>query len=160
MALKHLSLGFSCSLVLPVRLGAGCLRLAASGFCGHLSLALGAVLVLARRLSLFGVATVNPIFQRNSKALGFGGLSAIGHFPGLSVRLGAGCLRLASSRFDASGSAAGSFATVNRKFEQNSKASGFGGFSALPSNTAVKAAPAFGLRWTLRDKAPRSAPYL
>lgn len=31
--------------------------------------------------------------------------------------------------------------------------------SHLP-NTAVKAAPAFGLRWTLRDKAPRSAPYL
>jgi hypothetical protein len=28
------------------------------------------------------------------------------------------------------------------------------------ANTAVKAAPAFGLRWTLRDKAPRSAPYL
>ncbi len=28
------------------------------------------------------------------------------------------------------------------------------------SNTTVKAAPAFGLRWTLRDKAPRSAPYL
>ncbi len=29
---------------------------------------------------------------------------------------------------------------------------------ALPPNIAVKAAP-FG-RWTLRDKAPRSAPYL
>ncbi len=28
----------------------------------------------------------------------------------------------------------------------------------MPANTAVKAAP-FG-RWTLRDKAPRSAPYL
>ena len=32
--------------------------------------------------------------------------------------------------------------------------------AALPPNTAVKAAPAFGLRWTLRDKPPRSAPYL
>ena len=32
--------------------------------------------------------------------------------------------------------------------------------AALSANTAVKAAPAFGLRWTLRDKASRSAPYL
>jgi hypothetical protein len=32
-------------------------------------------------------------------------------------------------------------------------------YEQLP-NTAVKAAPAFGLRWTLRDKPPRSAPYL
>ena len=29
-----------------------------------------------------------------------------------------------------------------------------------PPNTSVKAAPAFGLRWTLRDKTPRSALYL
>lgn len=29
-----------------------------------------------------------------------------------------------------------------------------------PPNITVKAAPAFGLRWTLRDKAPRSALYL
>jgi hypothetical protein len=31
---------------------------------------------------------------------------------------------------------------------------------ALTHNIPVKAAPAFGLRWTLRDKASRSAPYL
>lgn len=30
----------------------------------------------------------------------------------------------------------------------------------LLPNTTVKAAPALGLRWTLRDKASRSAPYL
>jgi len=77
-----------------------------------------------------------------------------------SVRRGAGCFRLASSGFDVSGSAAGSFATVNRKFQPKTKSSGFGAFPALPSNFAVKAAPAFGLRWTLRDKASRSAPYL
>lgn len=29
-----------------------------------------------------------------------------------------------------------------------------------PSNIPFKAAPAYGLRWTLRDKAPRSALYL
>jgi hypothetical protein len=153
MALKHLSFGFSSSLVLPVRLGAGCLRLAASGFDVPGSTA-------------GSFATVNRKFQPKTKPSGFGAFPAAKHFPFainvpvLSVRLGAGCLRLASSGFDASGSAATSFATVNRKFEQNSKASGFGGFPALPSNTAVKAAPAFGLRWTLRDKASRSAPYL
>jgi hypothetical protein len=130
MALNHLSLVFSSSLVLAVQLGVGCLRLAASGFYGHLSFALGAVLILARRLSVFGVATVNWKFQPNSKALGFGGLSAVGHFPGASA--GLGCWQFV----------------------------GAGAFSAVSSNTAVKAAPAFGLRWTLRDKAPRSAPYL
>jgi hypothetical protein len=128
MALKHLSLVFGSSLVLAVRLGAGCLRLAASGFYGHLSFALGAVLVLARRLSVFGVATVNPKFQRNSKAMGFGGLSLVGHFPGASAGLG------------------------YRQFV------GAGVFSAVSSNTTVKAAPSG--RWTLRDKASRSAPYL
>ena len=164
MALKHLSLVFGSSPVSSVRLGAGCLRLAASGFYAHLSFALGAVLVLARRLSLFSVATVNPIFQPKTKSSGVGAFSAAKHFPFavnvqvLSVRLGARCLRLASSGFDEPGSTAGSFATVNRKFQQNSKASGFGGFPALPSNTAVKAAPSG--RWTLRDKASRSAPYL
>ena len=166
MALKLLPSSLRSVLVLAVRLGVECLRLASSGFYGKLSLALGVVLVLARRLSLFGVATVNPIFQPKTKSSGAGAFPAAKHFPFainvqvLSVRLGAGCLRLASSGFDASGSGAGSFATVNRKFVQNSKASGFGGFPALPSNTAVKAAPAFGLRWTLRDKASRSAPYL
>jgi len=30
----------------------------------------------------------------------------------------------------------------------------------MPSNIPVTAATAFGLRWTLRDKAPRSALYL
>jgi len=116
--------------VLAVRLGVGCFRQASSGFYENRSLVLGAVLVLARRLSLFGVATVNPKFQRNSKALGFGGLSVVGHFPGASA--GLGCWQFV----------------------------GAGAFSAVSSNTTVKAAPAFGLRWTLRDKAPRSAPYL
>ena len=32
--------------------------------------------------------------------------------------------------------------------------------SAMPANITVKAAPAFGLRWTLHDEAPRSALYL
>ena len=130
MALNHLSLAFSSSLVLAVRLGAGCLRLASSWFYGNRSLVLGAVLVLARRLSVFGVATVNPKFQPNSKALGFGGLSLVGHFPGAAA--GLGCWQFV----------------------------GAGAFSAVSSNTTVKAAPAFGLRWTLRDKASRSAPYL
>ena len=88
MVLWLLSSSLRSALVLPVRLGAGCLRLAASGFYGHLSFALGAVLVLALRLGLFGVATVNSKFQRNSKALGFGGLSAVGQFPGASAGLG------------------------------------------------------------------------
>jgi len=88
------------------------------------------VLVLARPLSVFGVATVNRKFQRNSKALGFGRLSTVGHFPGAAA--GLGCWQFV----------------------------GAGAFSAVSSNTTVKAAPAFGLRWTLRDKAPRSAPYL
>jgi hypothetical protein len=98
------------------------------------------------------------------------------------VRLGLGCLRRAVSGFYEPGSAAVSFATVNRKFQPKTKPSGVGFFptagqfpvvsagrgcrqfacaTAFPanlSNTAVKAAP-FG-RWTLRDKAPRSAPYL
>lgn len=75
-----------------------------------------------------------------------------------SVRRGAGCFRLASSGFDAPGSTAVSFATVNRKFQQKIKPSGLSTFPASPSNTAVKAAPSG--RWTLRDKASRSAPYL
>ena len=98
------------------------------------------------------------------------------------VRLGVGCFRRASSGFYLPGSAAISFATVNRKFQPKTKPSGLGcfpsaqqfpvvsagrgcvpfacraAFPANSSNTAVKAAP-FG-RWTLRDKAPRSAPYL
>ena len=116
--------------VLAARFGVGCFRLAPSGFYGNRSLALGAVLVLARRLGGFGVATVNSKFQRNSKTLGFRGLSAVGHFPGAGA--GLGCWQFV----------------------------GAAAFSAVSSNTTVKAAPAFGLRWTLRDKAPRSAPYL
>jgi hypothetical protein len=75
MVLKLLSPLFSSVLVLPVRLGAP-------------SLALGAVLVLARRLSVFGVATVNRKFQRNSKALGFGLFPAAQHFPFATSGLG------------------------------------------------------------------------
>ena len=130
MVLRLLSSSLRSALVLAVRLGAGCLRLAASGFYGHLSFALGTALVLARRLSLFGVATVNPKFQRNSKALGFGGHLVVRHFPGAGA--GLGCRQYV----------------------------GAGAFSAVSSNIPVKAAPAFGLRWTLRDKASRSAPYL
>ena len=127
MALKLLSSSLRSVLVLAARFGVGCFRLASSGFYGNRSLVLGAMLVLARR---FGVATVNPIFQRNSKALGFGRLSTVGHFPGAAA--GLGCWQFV----------------------------GAAAFSAVSSNTTVKAAPAFGLRWTLRDKASRSAPYL
>jgi len=98
------------------------------------------------------------------------------------VRLGVGCFRRTASGFYVPGSAACSFATVNGKFQPKTKPSEFGAFPAAqyfqfaasgrgckrlagaaafpanPSNTAVKAAP-FG-RWTLRDKAPRSALYL
>jgi len=88
MALKLLSSSLRSALVLAARFGVMCLRLASSGFYGNRSLVLGAVLVLARRVSGFGVATVNPKFQRNSKALGFGGLSAVGHFPGAAAGLG------------------------------------------------------------------------
>ena len=88
-----------------------------------LSSSLRSVLVLAAR---FGVGC----FQRNSKALGFGRLSTVGHFPGAAA--GLGCWQFV----------------------------GAAAFSAVSSNTTVKAAPAFGLRWTLRDKASRSAPYL
>ena len=130
MALKLLSSSLCSVRVLAPRFGVGCFRLASSGFYGNRSLVLRAVLVLARRLGGFGVATVNSIFQRNSKALGFGGLSAAGHFPGVAA--GLGCWQFV----------------------------GAGAFSAAASNTTVKAAPAFGLRWTLRDKASRSAPYL
>ncbi len=45
---------------------------------------------------------------------------------------------------------------------QDKSAAG-GGFTlrvAASFNIAVKAAPACGLRWALRDKAPRSALYL
>jgi hypothetical protein len=100
----------------------------------------------------------------------------------LPVRLGVGCFRRAVSGFYVPGSAAVSFATVNRKFQPKTKPSELGCFpaarrfpvvsagrgcvpfacsAAFPanlSNTAVKAAPSG--RWTLRDKAPRSAPYL
>ena len=86
--LKLLSSSLRSVLVLATRLGVGCFRLASSGFYGNRSLALGAVLVLARRLSGFGVATVNPKFQPNSKALGFRGLSAVGRFPGAGAGLG------------------------------------------------------------------------
>jgi hypothetical protein len=140
MALKHLSLGFSCVPVLSVQFGAGCFRRAASGFDVSGSAAAS-------------FATVNRKFQPKTKPSGFGAFPAAKHFPFainvpvLLVRLGVGCFRLAASGFDGPGSAAVSFVTVNRKFEQNSKASGFGGFPALPSNTAVKAAPSG--RWTL-----------
>ena len=153
MALKHLSLVFSGVPALSVGLGAGCFRWASSGFDVSGSAAAS-------------FATVNRKFQPKTKPSGLGAFPATKHFPFainvsvLLVRLGVGCLRGASSGFDASGSSACSFATANRKFEQNSKASDFWGFPAFPSNTAVKAAPAFGLRWTLRDKASRSAPYL
>ena len=130
MVLWLLSSSLRSVLVLAARFGVVGFRLASSEFYGNLSLVLGAVLVLARRLSGFGVATVNPKFQRNSKALGFGGLSAVGRFPGAAA--GLGCWQFV----------------------------GAGAFPAVSSNTTVKAAPAFGLRWTLRDKAPRSAPYL
>ena len=92
------------------------------------SLALGSVPVFARRVSVFGVATVNRKFQPNSKASGLAAFPAARHFP-----------------FAASGRGCKPFACA-------------AAFPANPSNTAVKAAP-FG-RWTLRDKAPRSAPYL
>jgi hypothetical protein len=75
MVLKLLSPLFSSVLVLPVRPSAP-------------ALALGAVLVLARRLSVFGVATVNRKFQRNSKALGFGLFPVTGHFPFATSGLG------------------------------------------------------------------------
>ena len=45
------------------------------------SLSFGSVLVLARRLSVFGVATVNRKFQPNSKSSGLGAFPAAGHFP-------------------------------------------------------------------------------
>jgi hypothetical protein len=92
------------------------------------SLALGSVPVLARRLSVFGVATVNRKFWPNSKSSGLGAFPAARHFP---------------------------FAARGRGFKPFARTTAF---PANPSNTAVKAAP-FG-RWTLRDKAPRSAPYL
>ena len=94
----------------------------------HPSLALGSVPVLARQLSVFGVATVNRKFQQKSKSSGFGAFPASRQFP-----------------FAASGRGCKLFARATA-------------FPANPSNTAVKAAP-FG-RWTLRDKASRSAPYL
>lgn len=80
MVLKLLSPLFSSVLGLPVRLGVP-------------SFALGAVLVLARRLSVFGVATVNRNFQRNSKALGFGLFPAAQHFS--LATSGLGCRQFA-----------------------------------------------------------------
>ena len=92
------------------------------------SLALGSVPVLARRLSVFGVATVNRKFQPNSKSSGSAAFPAARQFP---------------------------FATGGRGCRPFACATAF---PANPSNTAVKAAPSG--RWTLRDKASRSAPYL
>jgi len=92
------------------------------------SLALGSVSVLASRLSVFGVATVNRKFWPNSKSSGFGAFSAARLFP--VAASGRGCKPFACAS----------------------------AFPANPSNTAVKAAPSG--RWTLRDKASRSAPYL
>jgi hypothetical protein len=82
MVLKLLSPLFSSVLGLPVRLSAP-------------SLALSAVLVLARRLSVFGVATVNRKFQRNSKALGLGLFPAAQHFP--FATSGLGCWQFVST---------------------------------------------------------------
>ena len=45
------------------------------------SLALGSVVVLARRLGVFGVATVNGKFQPNSKSSGLGAFPAVRYFP-------------------------------------------------------------------------------
>lgn len=92
------------------------------------SLALGSVLILARRLSVSVVATINRKYQPNSKSTGLGAFPAAQHFP---------------------------FAASGRGFKQFA---GAAAFPANPSNTAVKAAPSG--RWTLRDKPPRSAPYL
>ena len=91
------------------------------------SLALGSVPVLARRLGVFVVATVNRKFWPKLKSA-LGAFPTVRHFP-----------------FAASGRGCKLFACASA-------------FPANPSNTAAKAAP-FG-RWTLRDKAPRSAPYL
>ena len=92
------------------------------------SLPFGSVPVLAGRLGVFVVATVNRNFQPNSKSSGFGGFPAAWHFP--FAACGRGCKQFACAA----------------------------AFPANPSNNAVKAAPSG--RWTLRDKAPRSAPYL
>ena len=75
MVFKLLSPLFSSVLALPVLLSVP-------------SLARGAVLVLARRLSVFGVATVNRKFQRNSKALSFELFPAALHFPFATSGLG------------------------------------------------------------------------
>ncbi len=75
------------------------------------SLALGSVPALARRLSIFGVATVNWKFQPNSKSSGFGAFPASRQFP-----------------FAASGRGCKPFACTTA-------------FPANPSNTAVKALP-------------------
>ena len=91
------------------------------------SLALGSVVVLAHRLGVFGVATVNGKFQPNSKSSGLGAFPAVRYFP-----------------FAASGRCK-PFACASA-------------IPANPSNISVKAAR-FG-RWTLRDKPSRSVPYL
>jgi hypothetical protein len=75
------------------------------------SLALGSVPVLARRLSVFGVATVNRKFWPKSKPSGFEFFPAARHFP-----------------FAASGRGCKQFVCT-------------AAFPANPSNTAVKAAP-------------------
>ena len=80
MAFKLLSPVLSSSLVLPVRLGVGCLRRAVSGFYWHLSLALGSVPVLSFRLKLRGSATVHSGFWA-FLSVGFGGVSPAQHFP-------------------------------------------------------------------------------
>ena len=45
------------------------------------SLALGSVLILARRLSVSVVATINRKYQPNSKSTGLGAFPAAQHFP-------------------------------------------------------------------------------
>ena len=89
------------------------------------SLALGSVLILARRLSVSVVATINRKYQPNSKSTGLGAFPAAQHFP---------------------------FAASGRGFKQFACAAAF---PANPSNPALNPG-----RWTLRDKPPRSAPYL
>lgn len=75
------------------------------------SLPFGSVPVLARRLGVFVVATVNRNFQPNSKSSGFAAFPAAGYFP--FTTSGRGCKHLACAT----------------------------AFPANPSNNAVKAAP-------------------
>lgn len=75
------------------------------------SLALGSVPVLARRLSVFGVATVNRKFQPKTKSSGSAAFPATRHFP--LAASGRGCKPFACAT----------------------------AFPANPSNTAVTALP-------------------